>query len=77
MSDKDIEEYKQRISELENKLKKYTNPDRHKRYYENNKELVKDKAKIYMDKIKTEDPDKLKKWRHTAYINKKNKLEGK
>ena len=28
-----------------------------------------------MEKMKTENPEKLKEWRHTAYINRKNKLE--
>lgn len=31
------ERLKHRVSELEEKLKSYTNPDRNKKYYENNK----------------------------------------
>ena len=27
-----------------------------------------------MERMKTENPDKLKEWRHTAYMNRKNKL---
>ena len=61
--------------ELEEKLKTYTNNERHKKYYEKNSEKVKGKAKNYMEKMKTENPEKLKEWRHTAYINRKNKLE--
>ena len=60
---------------LEEKLRSYTNTERNKRYYEKNSEKVKEKAKNYMEKIKTENPEKLKEWRHTAYINRKAKLE--
>jgi hypothetical protein len=59
--------------ELEEKLKKYTNNERHKKYYEKNSEKVKEKAKNYMEKMKTENPEKLKEWRHTAYMNRKMK----
>ena len=60
---------------LEEKLRSYTNTERNKRYYEKNSEKVKEKAKNYMEKIKTENPEKLKEWRHTAYMNRKAKLE--
>ncbi len=66
---------KKKNLELEEKLKTYTNTERHKKYYENNSEKVKEKAKTYMERMKTENPEKLKEWRHTAYINRKNKLE--
>ena len=60
---------------LEEKLRSYTNTERNKRYYEKNSEKVKEKAKNYMEKMKTENPEKLKEWRHTAYMNRKAKLE--
>jgi hypothetical protein len=66
---------KKKNVELEEKLKTYTNTERNKKYYEKNSEKVKEKAKNYMEKIKTENPEKLKEWRHTAYINRKAKLE--
>jgi len=66
---------KKKIVELEEKLKTYTNTERNKRYYEKNSEKVKEKAKNYMEKMKTENPEKLKEWRHTAYMNRKAKLE--
>ena len=66
---------KKKNIELEEKLKAYTNTERNKRYYEKNSEKVKEKAKNYMEKMKTENPEKLKEWRHTAYINRKAKLE--
>ena len=64
---------KKKIVELEEKLKTYTNTERNKRYYEKNSEKVKEKAKNYMEKMKTENPEKLKEWRHTAYMNRKMK----
>jgi len=65
---------KKKNIELEEKLRSYTNTERNKRYYEKNNEKVKEKAKNYMERMKTENPEKLKEWRHTAYMNRKNKL---
>ncbi len=66
---------KMKIIKLEEQLKIYTNNKRHKKYYDNNTEIVKERAKKYMDKIKETNPDKLKEWRHTAYLNRKAKLK--
>jgi hypothetical protein len=66
---------KKKNIELEEKLRSYTNTERNKRYYEKNSEKVKEKARNYMEKMKTENPEKLKEWRHTAYMNRKAKLE--
>ena len=66
---------KKKNIELEEKLRSYTNTERNKRYYEKNSEKVKEKAKNYMERMKTENPEKLKEWRHTAYMNRKAKLE--
>ncbi len=60
---------------MEDKLKSYTNNHRHKKYYDNNTEVVKERSKNYMYKIKETNPEKLKEWRHTAYLNRKAKLE--
>jgi FtsZ-binding cell division protein ZapB len=70
----EIEELKNKNNELEEKLKCYTNPTRNKKYYEKNSEIVKEKAKNYMEKIKETNPEKLKEWRHNAYLNHKAKL---
>ena len=70
----EIEELKHRTNELEEKLKSYTNPTRNKKYYEQNSDVVKEKAKSYMEKIKETNPEKLKEWRHQAYLNRKAKL---
>ena len=73
----EIEELKKRNQELEEKLKLYTNPERNKKYYEKNCEIVKETAKTYMEKIKETNPEKLKEWRHQAYLNRKAKLKEK
>ena len=43
--------------ELEDKLKSYTNNNRHKKYYENNADAIKEKSKNYMEKIKETNPE--------------------
>ena len=63
------------ITELEYHLKKYTNSTRHLKYYENNKDVVKERTKNYVDKLKTENPEKLKEWRRNYYLKKKEKLK--
>jgi FtsZ-binding cell division protein ZapB len=70
----EIEELKNRNAELEEKLKSYTNPIRNKKYYEKHSDVFKEKAKSYMEKIKETNPEKLKEWRHQAYLNRKAKL---
>ena len=71
----EIEELKNKNNELEEKLKLYTNPLRNKKYYEKNSDVVKEKAKNYMEKIKKTNPEKLKEWRRQAYLNRKTKLK--
>ena len=58
---------------LEDRLKSYTNNSRHKKYYDNNSEIVKQRAKKYMEKIKETNPEKLKEWNHNAYMKRKEK----
>ena len=58
----DIEELKNKNNELEEKLKAYTNPARNKKYYEKNSDIVKEKAKNYMGKIKETNPDPIKEY---------------
>jgi len=71
----EIENLKLKNKELEDKLKSYTNPTRNKKYYEKNSNIVKEKAKNYMEKIKETNPEKLKIWRHNAYLKRKEKLK--
>ena len=70
---KEIETLKEENNTLKDRLQLYTNGERHKRYYEKNSENVKQKAKSYMEKIKETNPEKIKEWRHTAYLNRKEK----
>jgi cell division septum initiation protein DivIVA len=84
MTDKiDINEYhkvveenatlKKTIEELEERLKTYTNNHRNKKYYEKNKDTIKEKAKEYTQRMKLENPEKVKEWSHNAYLNQKAK----
>jgi len=74
---KENTELKERIIELEEKVKKYTNSESHKRYYEKNKQQVKEKANGYLKKLAQENPDKLKEYRRKAYLKQKEKREEK
>ena len=71
---KEIEELRGKVFELEEKLKKYTNGDNHKRYYEKNKEVIKEAGSIYLKKLKEENREKLKEYRKRAYQKRKEKL---
>lgn len=69
------ERLKLEVEELEEKLQKYTNSEGHKKYYEKNKDIVKEKAKNYLKKLKTENPEKLKEYRRRAYLKRKEKQQ--
>ena len=68
-----LEKMEKYVNELEENLKKYTNSNRHLKYYENNKDVVKERTKNYVEKLKNENPDKLKEWRRNYYLKKKEK----
>jgi hypothetical protein len=72
---KENEKLKTEIIELKEQLKKYTYGNTHRRYYEKNKEKVKEGGANYLKKLKEENPEKLKEYRRTAYENKKKKLK--
>ena len=74
---KENEALKQQNKELQERLSAYTNSDSHKRYYESHSTEVKEKAKVYLGKLKDTNPEKLKEYRHTAYLNRKAKLKHK
>jgi len=69
----EITALQQQVNTLKTRLAKYTNNDRQKRYYENNKDKVKQNAKLYIERLKEENPEKLKEYRKTAYMNRKQK----
>lgn len=66
---------KQRINELEERLKKYTCGKNHKTYYEKNKEKVMENGANYLQKLKEENPEKLKEYRKRAYQKRKEKMK--
>lgn len=72
--DEKIALLQQEINTLKLQLEKYTNNERHRKYYEKNKERVKENAKQYLNKLKEENPDKLKEYRHRAYLKRKEKI---
>jgi hypothetical protein len=72
--DEKIALLQQEINTLKVQLEKYTNNERHRKYYEKNKERVKENAKQYLNKLKEENPDKLKEYRHRAYLKRKEKM---
>lgn len=63
---KENEELKAKIVQLEESLQKYTNSDRHKRYYEKNKEKVKARAKEYMERMRVENPEMIREWKRNG-----------
>ncbi len=67
---------KDKINELTEHLKKYTSPKRNKKYYENHKEEIINKAMIYKEKHKDKkpDPEKIKEYNRRAYLKRKEKL---
>jgi hypothetical protein len=68
-----IKDLKTQNADLEQRLKKYTNGENHKRYYEKNKEKIKETGASYLQKLKAENPEKIKEYSHRAYLNQKEK----
>ena len=67
---KENEELKNKVIELEERLKKYTAPARSKTYYENHKEELLEKMKKYK-----QTPEQIKERNRKAYLKKKEKME--
>jgi hypothetical protein len=63
-----------KVDELTTRLHKYTNGDNHKRYYEKNKDKIKQSGALYLQKLKSENPEKIKAYSKRAYANKKKKM---
>jgi len=68
-----IVELTKKVNELEERLRKYTNGSNHKRYYEKNKEKIKESGINYLQKLRMENPEKIKEYSKRAYANKKKK----
>ena len=61
---------------LKKKIEKYVASDRHKNYYQENKEKIKQNAKEYREKTNYNEKipiEKKKQYARTAYLNKKAK----
>ena len=65
--------YEEENAKLKEQLEKYTHSQ--KEYYEKNKDIVKEKGKTYLHKLKEENPEKIKEYRRTAYLNRKSKIQ--
>ena len=72
---KENTELKAIIIELEERLKKYSNGENHKRYYEKNKEKIKAKGTENLKKLKETNPEKLKEYRRNYYLKRKEQLK--
>jgi hypothetical protein len=73
--EEEIKQLKQKNIELEEKLKKYTNSEGHKRYYDKNKELVIQKSNKRKELLKETNPEKIKEYARRAYLKRKEKLK--
>jgi hypothetical protein len=67
---KENEELRNKVIELEERLKKYTAPARSKTYYENHKEELLEKMKKYKPT-----PEQIKEKNRKAYLKRKEKQE--
>lgn len=54
------------INDLETRLKKYTNNQGHKKYLEEHKDKIDNIKKTYYQKLKAENPEKLKEYYQRA-----------
>ena len=61
---------------LKNHLKKYTSPDKNKRFYQNHKEEMIEKMKEY-NKTHKPSSDKMKEYNQRAYVKRKEQKENK
>jgi len=72
---KENQELKVLVSELQEKLRKYTNPESCQKFYEKNKEKIIKDSNERLKKLKETNPDKLKEYRRNAYLKRKEKLK--
>ena len=67
------ERLKKENEELREHLKKYTYSNSHKKYYETNKKQVMENGAKYLQKLKEENPEKLREYRRRAQEKWRNK----
>jgi len=63
------------VEELQDKLKKYTNPNAHQVFYEKNKEKIIKESSERLKKLTESNPEKIKQYRRNAYLKRKEKLK--
>lgn len=63
------------VEELQDKLKKYTNPNAHQVFYEKNKEKIIKESGERLKKLAENNPEKIKEYRRTAYLKRKEKMK--
>ena len=56
--------------------KKYTNGNNNKRYYEKNKDKIKEQGANYLKKLSEENPEKLREYRRNAYLKRATNIKG-
>lgn len=67
---------KTELEKTKEHLKRYTAPVCKKQYYENNKEVIKEKIKEYKKDYKySPSKEQKQRWARSAYLNRKAKLE--
>ena len=69
----ELEKQKLIIQDLENRLKRYINNEAHKKYYENHKQEIKQQQSKYIEKLRAENPDKMKEYYQRANQKRKEK----
>jgi hypothetical protein len=72
---KENQELKVLVVELQEKLRKYTNPPAHQAFYEKNKEKIIKESSERLKKLQQTNPDKIKEYRRNAYLKRKEKLK--
>ena len=74
---KEIELLKQQIVVLEDKVASHiTSRNQAQRtYYKKHTDVAQQRTRVYLDNLKESDPERLKAYRHQAYINRKAKLQ--
>ena len=72
---KENELLKEENAKLKKQLENYNNS--RKSYYEKNKDIIKEKAKEGLKQLAEINPEKLKEYRRTAYLKRKEKLKSK
>ena len=74
---KENEELRQQLKQLQEDHKQYSQNvvDSKRKYYESNKEIVKEKALHRLKKLAEDNPEKIKEYRRNAYLKRKEKLE--